>query len=330
MTSGQRPTTARAAASTSLFDRIAPHQLLVVTGKGGVGKSIVSAALARLLAYTGRRVLLVEIDPRETQHELAGVQPSGGDFVKVRPGLLLQNLQPRRVFEAAVRENLRPDFLVRRVVGSPVFSHFVDAAPGLKELAILGHALRVIRGIEPTPFDKTDVVVLDAPATGHGVSMLAAPRVVAEVVDAGPFADMAKELAEFVDTRAATGVVVVTLAEDMAVDEALELRQALMTRVRREPDLLVVNAVYPSTGSGSDPPGGERVNRRGATGRAETSGPLDLWRRRRAINDRELARLSEEWVGPRVVLPLIPKDRGPALLDEFVQYLRAALEEPVE
>ena len=69
--------------------------------------------------------------------------------------------------------------------------------------------------------------MLDAPATGHGVSMLAAPRVVAEVVDAGPFADMAKELAEFIEDPATTGVVVVTLAEDMPVDEALQLRQAL-------------------------------------------------------------------------------------------------------
>ena len=95
MTPGQQQAVAGAPTPAALFDRIASRQLVVVTGKGGVGKSIVSAALARLLAGTGRRVLLLEVDPRETQHELAGVQPSGGDFVRVRPGLLLQNLPDR-------------------------------------------------------------------------------------------------------------------------------------------------------------------------------------------------------------------------------------------
>ncbi len=182
----------------TLLGELTRRRLLVVTGKGGVGKSVISGALAQLAHAAGRRVLLLEADPRETQHELAGVAPSGGDFVVAKPGLLIQNLQPRRVFEAAVREHVRIEMLVRRVIQSPLFHHFVDAAPGLEELAILGHAFRVLQGVEPTPLEKVDLVVLDAPATGHSVSMLAAPKVVAEVVDAGPFAHLAAELAGFI------------------------------------------------------------------------------------------------------------------------------------
>jgi anion-transporting ArsA/GET3 family ATPase len=288
---------------------------VVVTGKGGVGKSVVSATLARLAATAGRRVLLLEADPRESQHVLVGVAPSGGDMVRAGGGLLVQGVQPRRVFEAAVRERLHVDFLVRRVLRSAVFDHFVDAAPGLKQLAVLGHALRVLRGIEPTPLGPPDTVVLDAPATGHGIALLAAPRVVSEVVDGGPLAHLASELAGLVADEAASGIVVVTLAEEMPVQESLELRDALASRVGRAPDLLVVNGVYPSADGSAAP--GEEVD----------GGPLALWRRRRAINDREIARLDTQWTGPRVVLPLLPRPRGPDLVAALGAVLGPALAE---
>lgn len=293
--------------------RLASRRLVVVTGKGGVGKSVVATALGRLLAAAGRRVLLLEVDPRETLHELTGVAPSGGEVVAVEARLRLQNLQPRRVFEALVREHLHLEFLVRRVVASPLFQHFVDAAPGLEALAVLGHALRVVRGIELLPGGPADVVILDAPATGHGVSMLAAPFVVTEVVERGPFAHLAGELAAFIADAASTAIVVVTLAEEMPVQEALELRGALEARVGRAPDLLVVNALYP--------PGPEP---RGAIGESA----LGLWRERRAINERELARLAARWHGSRVELPLVPRDRGTRLVGAIAAALRQALGGP--
>jgi anion-transporting ArsA/GET3 family ATPase len=305
----------------SLLAELSRRRLLVVTGKGGVGKSVISGALARLAHAAGRRVLLLEADPRETQHELAGVAPSGGDYVVAAPGLLIQNLQPRHVFEAAVREHVRIELLVRRVIQSPLFHHFVEAAPGLEELAVLGHAYRVLHGLEKTPLEQVDLVVLDAPATGHSVSMLAAPRVVAGVVDAGPFARLAAELSEFIANPQATGIVVVTLAEEMPVQEALELRRSLHAEVGREVDVLVANAVYPPThqargSEASDEARGEAL-----------SGPWGLWQRRRAINRRELDRLKRDWHGPQVVLPLIPADRGPALLDALVAALALRLRE---
>jgi hypothetical protein len=194
-----------------------------------------------------------------------------------------------------------------------VFQHFVDAAPGLKELAVLGHALRVVRGIEPLPGGAADVVILDAPATGHGVSMLAAPFVVTEVVERGPFAYLAGELAAFIADAASTAIVAVTLAEEMPVQEALELREALEARVGRAPDLLVVNALYP--------PGPARDD-------ALVEPALGLWRERRAINERELARLAASWRGALVELPLVPRDRGTSLVAAVAAALRRALGRP--
>ena len=290
----------------TLLDSMAVRQMLVVTGKGGVGKSTLAAALARLLFSRRRRVLLLEIDPRESLHELLDVAPSGGGVAQVEPGLFLQNLRPATVLDRVVREHLRVDFLVRRVLSSPVYQHFAEGAPGLKELAVLQHALRMLNG--GSRGRKVTRVIIDAPATGHGVSMLAAPRVVSEVIRDGPVGRLGGKLARFVHDPALCGVVLVTAAEEMPVQEAIELIDALQARFSRGPEMVLVNGLYPSI----DAEPGDGVN----------DGQLSLWRERRGVNDRELGRLNEVWDGPRIDLPLLPLDRGPDLV--------AALQERLE
>ena len=282
------------------IEQLARRQLVVVTGKGGVGKTAVSATLGRALAQAGRRTLVVEVDPRENVHQMLGVPPSGGSIVQAEARLWVQNLKPRQVLDEVVRERLKLELLARRVLDSPVYHHFAAGAPGLKELATLGHALRLLRGLGGPGTPELDTVVLDAPATGHGVSLLAAPRLVSEVITSGPFFTMSSELAALIADPGKCGIVVVTQAEEMPVEEALELRQALRERVQRDPELLVVNGLYPPV---PPPAGPERENELVA-----------LWRRRRELNDRELARLKASWQGPRIELPQLPVDRGPALL----------------
>jgi anion-transporting ArsA/GET3 family ATPase len=279
---------------------IATASLVVVTGKGGVGKSVVAAALGRALHEAGRRVLLLEVDPRENLHELTGIPPTGGELTAIAPGLFLQNLSPHRIIEDIVRDHLRVDWLVKRVSASPVFRHFVDAAPGIKELSVLGHALRLVRGYDRARAGLIDTVVLDAPATGHGLALLAAPQVTSEVIDAGPFARMASELAEFVRDRQACAIAVVAQAEEMPVQEALELRAGIERRLARPPDVLIVNGLFPPAPKRRD---GEALS--------------DLWRQRRAVNDRQLTRLAAEWSGPRIELPQLPIARGPLLIAQL-------------
>lgn len=277
------------------------RQLIVVTGKGGVGKTLVTALLGAVFADAGRRVLLVETDPRESLHQLMGVPPSGGDIVAVRSGLFLQNLQPRRVLEQLVRERLRVEMLVRRVLDSPVFDHFAEGAPGLKELAVLGYALTLVRG-EVRQAPLIDMVVLDAPASGHAASLVTAPRLVSEIITEGPFGRMAAELSAFMADANRTGIVGVTHADEMPVQETLELRDTLQQQFGRGPELLVINAVLPPI-----PP----VALAPEHGYGKW---LRLWTLRRSINDRELLRLEHAWRGARIELPLLPLDRGPALI----------------
>ena len=298
---------------------LARRGLIVVTGKGGVGKSTVSAVLARRLARmgaaAGRRVLVVEVDPRENLHQLLGAPPSGGEIAQVGGGLCLQHLKPRAVVDRVIEERVRIGAVVRRVQASAVYEHFVDGAPGLKELAILEHARRQLDD------GRFDTVILDAPATGHGVSMLRAPRLVAEVVEGGPFGRIAAGIAELVGDPERSAVAVVTQAEEMPVQEALELRRMMAEQLDRRPDLLVVNGLYPPL------PDEQRDAAAGGVLAGAPAELVDLWRRRRAVNLRELARLSAEWPsgGGRIELPLLPVPRGPELVAALGRCLDARL-----
>ncbi len=289
-----------------LVQQLARRRLIVVTGKGGVGKSTLTAAIGRLLAEAGRKTLLLEVDPRESLHQLLGTEPSAGAIIKVTPKLGLQNVQPRAVLENLVREKVPIPPLASRIVKSSIFEQSVAGAPGLKEMAVLGYALRTVLGEYR---HSADVVVLDAPATGHGVSMLVAPLHLADAVGGGQLGDMARQLARFIADPKECGVMLATLAEEMPVQETLELIAMLRERMKRPPEAVVVNGLYPAF------PGG----------RAPDLPAVRLWRDRRAVNERELARVREAWTGPTVELPLLPLTRGTALLDRLV----ALLGEPI-
>jgi anion-transporting ArsA/GET3 family ATPase len=279
------------------LDRLAELRLVVVTGKGGVGKTTLTAVLGRLMAGRGKRVLLLEADPRESLHQALGTEPSGGAMVPAGPGLSIQNLQPAEVIEALVREKVPIPYLARKITESVAYRQFADAAPGLKETALLGYAYRVLHG-------KKDMVVLDAPATGHSAAMMAAPGLLARASQGGQLGDMAAELAAYLADASRCGVVLATLAEEMPVQETLELID-LLARQGIRPGLVVVNGMYPALPRGGRCP--------------------ELWKARRLMNEAERARLAAAWDGPMAELPLLPLDRGPALVEVLASRLAEAV-----
>jgi anion-transporting ArsA/GET3 family ATPase len=155
----------------------------------------------------------------------------------------------------------------------------------------------MVEGHGPRALRRPDVVILDAPATGHGVSWLAAPQLVADVVKSGPIGHMAELIADFLGDPERVGMVVVTTAEEMPVEESRELIQALRRRFDRQPDAVVANALYPAP----------KIDR-------DDDPTAELWRRRHAINTAQLERLGAFWAGPLAEVPLMPIDPGPKLV----------------
>jgi hypothetical protein len=222
--------------------------------------------------------------------------------VRAGPNLSIQNLQPDRVIEGLVREKVPIAYLARKITESTAFHQFVEGAPGLKETALLGHAYRILQGGKGP---RTDLVIVDAPATGHGATMLGAPGLLAQAAEGGQLGDMASELAGFLADASRCGVVLATLLEEMPVQETLELIELLGAKLGIRPDLIVANGMYPALPHGAAP-------------------GTHLWQARRRLNEAELGRLSASWDGPLLKLPLLPLDRGPALVKALVPMLQEA------
>ncbi len=209
-------------------------------------------------------------------------------------------------------EKLKVGALVRKILSSPVHRHFTEGCPGLKETAVFGRALRMVEGHGPKKLRKPDVVILDAPASGHGIAWMAAPRLVAEVISSGPIGNLAEEITTFLEDPERFGIVVVTTAEEMPVQETIELLEAMEQRLDRRPELVVVNALYPPA----------------PNPRRSDDEATRLWARRRAVNEEELARLTSIWDGPLAEVALRPIDAGPTLVGVVGKQLAEALREP--
>jgi hypothetical protein len=275
-------------------------ELLVVLGKGGVGKTAVAAALGTALAARGRRVLVVEVDPRESLNDYFGAAPSAGEVVRAGStdgSLRFLNLKPRAALDAFVEEKLRLGPLARRAIESPAYQRFAESAPGLAELALLGQARRIVLG-EVKAARDVDLVIIDAPATGHGVALLEAPGLVAETIDRGPFGRLGAELAQWIADVRRVAVAAVALPEELPVQETLELVDRLRIRFGRGPIGIFLNGVLPAVAGGSWPdPATEK-----------------RWQALLDLQQSEERRLRDGAAQLPVRLPFVEEDRGTGLL----------------
>jgi hypothetical protein len=227
------------------------HRLLIVGGKGGVGRSVVSAALASLAAERGKRVLLVGVDCADRTGALLEAGVVGPEPRRVRPGLDAVNLEPLHVARDFIELHLPMRSLARQVSSSAVFRYWFEATPMLRELMLLGKVWHLATQAPPGASEPSyDLLVVESPATGHGLGFLQASENAACLL-VGPMRKKADAMNAFLRDSAQTRMVIVTLAEEMPVNEACELA------VRCEQELgialgpMVVNAVF--EGQLSDP-----------------------------------------------------------------------------
>jgi anion-transporting ArsA/GET3 family ATPase len=198
-------------------------RLAIVTGKGGVGRSTISAALALILAGRGKRVLVCEVNARERVAPLFGAKPSGHQATEVRPGIFTVNVTPPEAMREYGVMVLHSRTLYRVVFENRLVASFLRAIPSLAELVMLGKILHEVRVEEAPGKPRWDAVIVDAPATGHAVQLLRVPQALLEAVPPGPLRRDAGWMDELLRDPTRTGIAIVAVPEEMPVSEAIDL-----------------------------------------------------------------------------------------------------------
>ena len=223
------------------------RRLLVVTGKGGVGKTTVAAALGLVAARAGKRTIVAEVARRgdvASVFDRPGSQPF--EEVELAPNLFHISIDPQDALEEYLRDQLPSGAMAGLLIRSRIFAMVAAATPGMRELLTVGKLWELAQLDRRTPgADAYDLVVVDAPATGHGVAVLSAPRTFAAAAGGGPVARQGRIIDAMLSDPEQIAVVAVARAEELAVTETGALRTALKERMGLPLERVVANMLDP-------------------------------------------------------------------------------------
>ncbi len=226
------------------------RRLIFVTGKGGVGKSTVATALGILAARRGLRTIVAELGGNDRAQRTFEQHGEISHEIELAPGLFTISIDPQQAMEEYLR--LRIGALGHVLSASRVFHAFAMATPGMRELLSMGKVWELAqferRTRDAAPYD---LVVVDAPATGHGVGFLQTPRTFAEIARVGPIAAQASRISATIADRSFTGVIAVSTPEEMPVTETLSLSEGL-ARQQLAIDAVILNERYPDRFTAAD------------------------------------------------------------------------------
>ncbi len=220
-------------------------RLIFVTGKGGVGKTTVAAALAQHAADLGQRVLVIETASDGSLAQLFGHRKLSTAPQRLQAGVEAVHVDPRHLVEEYFSRLLRFRWLSDRLLSSNTFNALTAAAPGVTEFLLLEKMLGWIEPGFTTRRRGYDVIIVDGPATGHAVKLLSTPRRIAAMVPGGPLGKTARRLLALLGDHRRTQVLLVSLPEEMAVRETIETQHALAVDLALHVPRPIINRVFP-------------------------------------------------------------------------------------
>ncbi len=312
----------------------AASRVVIVAGKGGVGKTTVTAGLARAAALAGLSSLIIEVEGKSGLAALFGREPLTYEQVELSPGggregaadIRGRTLTP----DDALLEYLRDHGLSRisrRLLSGGALDVVATAAPGIKDILILGKVKQLERE------KVADVILLDAPAAGHAITFLLAARALLDAVRVGPINSQARDVLDMLTDPTRCQVVLVTLPEETPVNELVDTAYHLEDRVGVSLGPVVVNGVYPIiAGLDADPAmataaaaaAGAGLRRGEADSLAAAAG---FRLERTALQREQVARLADRLPLPQIELPfLFSADLGPPDLELLAASLTAGIE----
>ena len=275
-----------------MIERLLARRLIVVLGKGGVGRTSISAALAAAAARRGLRTLLIEADLRGPIAASYGKAPTFKQ-VELGPNLFAMTLGGQESLEDYLGFVV-PRPILRVVFASALYQYFVHAAPALRELTMMGKVYHEIER-RAAPLEPWKLVVFDAPASGQALSMIRTPFAARETFGDSVVGREAQNIAKLLGDAARCALVAVTTAETLAIAETLEIKHALAA-LELETAAIFFNRVSPAAFAAGDI---ARMVKRGGSpaARASLDGLAEIARaelRRRARERRALAMLRRQ------------------------------------
>jgi anion-transporting ArsA/GET3 family ATPase len=228
------------------MQEVLDKRLVVVTGKGGVGKTTVAAALGLAAARLGKRTMVCEVSDQERITQTFGCKPAGFNETEVAENLHTFSINPEDAKEEWLKRQLRSGALAGLLNSSRIFQYLTAAAPGLAEIVTIGKVWELAQLDRRAPRSAPyDLVILDAPATGHGLALMRAPRTYADVAKVGPIHKHAKTIGNFITNPRQTAIVAVALPEEMPVNETIDLEGRLRDELGMKLAGVFVNGVLP-------------------------------------------------------------------------------------
>lgn len=228
--------------SVGLLDR----SLVFITGKGGVGKSSVTAALGLLAAKAGKRTLICEVDAKGDVARLLDCEPSGFEPTEIRENLFLMAMNTEEALREYLRIYLRLPVVTMLGPLAKTFDFVANAAPGVQEILVVGKLCYEVKEA------KYDLILVDATSTGHIVSQLASPKGISELVRLGMVKYQVAWMEDILYDPLQTSVIVVATPAETPINEALELAERIDLETEVHLGALVVNKVMPELFSRSE------------------------------------------------------------------------------